>query len=97
MKKTLTVVGGFLLALSASAGVASAAVSAQDVQQMISDQLAPKLGVAPSVVCPGDLATDMGASVTCQVTAGGETHAVTVTVSSVAPSGEIGVSLQVAQ
>lgn len=96
MKKTLTVVGGLLIAFSASAGVASAAVSAADVQQMITDQLTPKLGVAPdSVVCPTDLATDMGASVTCQVTAGGETHGVTVTVSSLAPTGEIGVSMQV--
>ena len=84
MKKTLTVVGGFLLAFSAGSGVASAAVSAGDVQQMIIDQLTPQLGVAPdSVICPGDLATDPGASITCQATAGGETHPVTVTVASV--------------
>jgi hypothetical protein len=84
MKKTLSVVGGILLAFSASAGVASAAVSAQDVQQMIIDQLTPQLGVAPdSVNCPGDLASDVGSAITCQVSAGGETHPVTVTVASV--------------
>ena len=67
MKKTLTVVGGVLLAFGAGSGVASAAVSAGDVQQMIIDQLTPQLGVAPdSVICPGDLATDPGAPITCQ-------------------------------
>ncbi len=96
MKKTLTMVGGLLLAFSAGAAVASAAVSAQDVQEMISDQLTPNLGIGPdSVVCPGDLATDLGASITCQVTAGGETHGVTVTVSST-DGAAVGVSMQVA-
>jgi hypothetical protein len=95
MNKTLTVVGGFLIALSASAGVASAAVSPQDVQQMIIDQMTPQLGVAPdSVNCPGELATDVGASVTCQVSAGGQTHPVTVTVASV-DGGALGVTLAV--
>ena len=93
MKKTLTVAGGFLLAFTAGAGVASAAVSPQDVQQMIIDQMTPQLGVAPdSVNCPGELATDVGASVTCQVTAAGQTHPVTVTVTSV-DGGALGVTL----
>ena len=96
MKKTLTVVGGVLLAFSASAGVASAAVSAQDVQQMIIDQLTPKLGVAPdSVSCPGDLASDVGAAITCQVSAGGQTHPVTVTVAS-SDGAALNVTIQVA-
>jgi hypothetical protein len=95
MNKTLTVVGGFLIAFSASVGVASAAVSPQDVQQMIIDQMTPQLGVAPdSVNCPGELATDVGASVTCQVSAGGQTHPVTVTVASV-DGGALGVTLAV--
>lgn len=95
MKKTLTVVGGLLLALSAGAGVASASVSAQQVQQMISDQLAQQTGLSPdSVVCPGELATEVGASVTCQATAGGETHPITVTVAS-ADNGQLGITLQV--
>lgn len=96
MKKTLTIVGGLLIALSAGTGVASASVSAGDVQQMITDQLTPKLGVAPdSVVCPGDLPTDVGASITCQVSAGGETHGVNVSVASVDPNGQVGISMQV--
>lgn len=97
MKKTLIVLGGLFLTLGAGAGVASAAIGALEVQQMISEQLAPELGGPPdSVVCPGDLATDPGASITCQVTAGGETHPVTVTVGSVDPNGAINLSLQVA-
>ena len=93
MTKTLTVVGGLLLALNAGTGVASAAVSPQDVQQMIIDQMTPQLGAAPdSVICPGELATDVGASVTCQVTAAGQTHPVTVTVTSV-EGGALGVTL----
>jgi hypothetical protein len=98
MKKTLTTVGGLLLALSAGAGLASADVSVGDVQKMIIDQLTPKLGTAPdSVVCPGGLATNVGAAVTCQVTAGGETHPVTVAVASVDPSGALSFSMQVSR
>jgi len=92
-KKTLTVFGGLLLAFNAGAGVASAAVSPQDVQQMIIDQLTPQMGVAPdSVSCPAELSTDVGAAITCQVSAGGETHPVTVTVTSV-DGGALGVTL----
>ena len=62
---------------------------------MIIDQMTPQLGVAPdSVNCPGELATDVGASVTCQVSAGGQTHPVTVTVASV-DGGALGVTLAV--
>ena len=88
MKKTLAVIAGSLIALGAGAGVASAAVSAQEMEQMISDQLTPQLGEQPdSVVCPTDLETDLGASVTCEVTAGGETHGVMVTVAAVDDAG----------
>lgn len=83
MKKTLTLVAASLLALMASAGIASAAVSAQELQDMISAQLA-QAGRAPdSVSCPGELATEVGAATTCQVTVGGQTHALTIAVSSV--------------
>jgi len=96
MKKTLAVIAGSLIALGAGSGIASADVSAQEMQQMISDQLAPQIGAQPdSVVCPGDLATDVGASVTCQVTAAGETHSVTVTVAS-ADDGGVQFSMQIA-
>ena len=97
MKKTLAVIAASLIALTASEGNASAAVSAEEMQQMISDQLTPQLGVRPdSVACPGELATDLGAAVTCQVTAGGDIHPVTVRVASVDGDG-VNLSLQVDQ
>ena len=84
MKKTLALAAGSVLALSVGAGIASASVSAADLQQMISTQLAAQAGSPPdSVVCPGDLATDPGASITCSVTKDAETRAVTVSVASV--------------
>ena len=95
MKKTLMVFGGLLLGLSAGAGVASASVSVQDVQQIISDQFVQKTGQSPdSVVCPGELATDVGAAITCQVTGGGETHPVNLTVTS-ADNGQLTFTMQV--
>lgn len=93
-KPLALLVAGVACAFSAGTGIAAANVSAQDVQQMISDQLAPKLGVTPdSVACPGDLATDVGAALTCQVTVGGETHAVRISVAEVDPAGRISVSI----
>ena len=84
MKKTFAVAGALLLALSAGSGVASAAVSASDLQMMISSQLAAQLGSPPdSVTCPGELKTEPGAAITCQVSARGETRGITVTVASV--------------
>lgn len=99
MTKTLALFAGSLVALSAGAGIASASVSAADVQQMISSQLAAQAGSAPqSVICPADLATDVGASVTCEVTAPtGETRGVTVTVASVGADGAVNFSMQLAR
>lgn len=97
MKKTLAVAAGSLLALSVGAGIASASVSAADLQQMISSQLAGQAGSAPdSVSCPGDLATDPGASITCAVTKNGETRGVTVSVASV-NNGQVQFSMKLAQ
>ena len=98
MKKILTIAGGLLSAVTVGAGVASADIGAQDVQQMISDRLTPELGVAPdSVVCPSGLVADVGSTVTCQVTAGGETHPVTVSVAAVDPNGQMSLAVQVAR
>jgi hypothetical protein len=97
MKKTLAVAAGSFLALSTGAGVASASVTAADLQQMISSQLASQNGSAPdSVVCPGDLATDVGASVTCAVSKGPETRGVTVSVVSVVGA-QVQFSMKMAQ
>lgn len=103
MKKTLatatgSLAAGSVLALSVGAGIASASVNAADLQQMISSQLAAQAGSPPdSVVCPGDLATDPGASITCAVSKNGETRGVTVSVASVDPSGQVQFSMKLAQ
>ncbi len=98
MKKTLALAAGSVLALSMGAGIASASVSAAELQQMISSQLAAQAGSPPdSVVCPGDLATDAGASITCAVTKGDETRGVTVSVASVDPTGQVQFSMKLAQ
>jgi hypothetical protein len=83
MKKTLVLAAGTLLALSAGAGAASASVTAADLQQWLSSQLAAQADSPPdSVACPGDLDATVGASITCAVTRGDETRGVTVTVTS---------------
>lgn len=98
MKKTLALAAGSLLALSAGAGIASAAVTAADLQQMISSQLGAQAGSPPdAVVCPGDLATDVGASITCAVTKDGETRGVTLSVVSVEDNGKVQFNMQLAQ
>jgi len=97
MKKTLAAAAGSLLALSVGAGIASASVTAADLQQMISSQLTSQAGSPPdSVVCPGDLATDVGASITCAVTKGPETRGVTVSVVSV-DGGQVQFNMKLAQ
>lgn len=97
MKTFLASAAGCLLALSAGAGIASASVSAAELQQMISSQFASQGGTTPdSVDCPGDLATDLGASVTCAVTIAGDTRGVTITVASV-DNGQVGLSMQLAR
>lgn len=97
MKKTLALVAGSLLALVAGAGIASASVSAADLQQMISSQLTDQAGSPPdSVVCPGDLDTAVGASITCAVTKSDETRGVTVTVASL-DNGELQLSMELAR
>lgn len=97
MKTPLALAAGSLLALSAGAGIASASVSAADLQQMISSQLSSQAGSGPATVnCPGDLDTDIGASITCAVTMGGETRGVTITVASI-ENGQVGLSMALAE
>jgi hypothetical protein len=78
------------------AGIASASVSAADLQQMITAQLAQAGSAPDSVVCPGDLATDPGASVNCAVTKDDETRGVTVSVVSM-DNGQAQLSLTLAR
>ena len=96
MKKTLALVAGSVLALSAGAGIASASVSAVELQDMLSSQMA-QAGTTPDAVsCPDGLAPELGAAVTCAVTMGGETRGVTITVASV-DNGQISLSMSLAQ
>ena len=97
MRWILALTAGSLLALSAGAGVASASVSAAELQQMITSELAGQVGAVPVAAdCPGDLATDVGSSITCAVTIGDETRGVTITVAS-AENGQLGLSMQPAK
>ena len=97
MGKILVALAGSLIALGAGAGIASASVSAPELQQMISSQLAVQGGTAPDVVdCPGELTTDIGSSITCAVTFGDETRGVTVTVVSV-DNGQLNFSMKLAR
>ena len=96
MRKTLAAAGS-LIALSAGAGIASAAMSAAEVQEMISSQLTAQAGTPPVAVdCPGELATDIGSEITCAVTFGDETRGVTITVVSV-DNGQLNFSMRLAQ
>ena len=97
MRKILVPLAASLLALSAGAGIASASMSAAEVQEMISSQLASQAGLPPAAVnCPGELATDIGSSITCAVTMGDETRGVTITVVSV-DNGQLNFSMTLAR
>jgi hypothetical protein len=97
MKKTLALVAGSVLALSAGPGIATASVGAAELQEMISSQFASQGGLVPDAVsCPGGLAPELGASVTCAVTMSGETRGITITVASV-DNGKVSLSMGLAQ
>lgn len=97
MRRLLAAAAGSFIAVSAGAGIASAAVSAAELQDMISNQMASQGGSPPdSVVCPDDLSPDLGAAVTCAVTKNGETRGVTITVASV-ENGQVGLSMALAR
>jgi hypothetical protein len=90
-------VAGFVVALGAGAGPASASVGAEELQQMISSQLAAQGGTAPTAVeCPGELGSDIGSSITCAVTIGDDTRGVTITVVSV-DNGQLNLSMKLAR
>lgn len=83
MKKSVwLLVGGAVMAGLTACG--SASVPAVDVQNQISEQLAAQVGQAPdSVTCPGDLPAEVGATMTCELTAGTDELPVMVTVTAV--------------
>ncbi len=63
---------------------------------MISSQMAQAGSPPDAVDCPGDLAPELGAAVTCAVTMRGETRGVTITVASV-ENGQVGLNMSLAQ
>lgn len=71
-----------LLALSACGG--SKAVAQSDVEGQASEQLAAQVGQKPDKIeCPGDLKAEVDTTMRCELTAGGDSIGLTVTVTSV--------------
>lgn len=68
MRKTLTVLGaaGLLLLAGCSTGVAQS-----DVEEMIADELEQQIGARPNIACPDDLEGEVGAEMTCVLSADG--------------------------
>lgn len=97
MKTLLALAAAPALALTVGTGIATASVSATELQEMISSQLASQAGTPPDAVnCPSDLDPTLGSSVTCAVSLGDQTQGVTVTVESV-DDGQVGLSMKLAQ
>ncbi len=60
------------------------ALAQADVEQQVSDQLAAQVGQTPDdITCPGDLPAEVGATMTCLLTAGTDTIDVYLTVTTV--------------
>ena len=66
------------------AGCGAAAVDQKQVETRISDQLEKQGGQRPdSVTCPDDLTAEKGATMRCELSAGGETLGVSTKVTEV--------------
>lgn len=62
----------------------SSTVEADDVEAQVSEALAAEVGEAPDgVSCPGDLEAEVGATIRCELEAGGLTYGVTVRVTGI--------------
>ncbi|MBR8741006.1 DUF4333 domain-containing protein [Nocardiopsis sp. MG754419] len=80
---SLTVLLATGCSFSASIG-GDSAVGADDVAEQATAVLTEQVGQAPDdLTCPEDLPAEVGASIRCELTAGGETLGVTVTTTSV--------------
>ena len=65
-------------------GSGAPALAQADVEQQVSDQLAAQVGQTPDdITCPGDLPAEVGATMTCLLTAGTDTIDVYLTVTTV--------------
>lgn len=82
--RTAIACGLGLAALPLLAACGAGSVPASDVEEQISTVLEQEVGQAPDdVTCPDDLPGEVGAEMSCELSAGGQTIGVTVTVSSV--------------
>lgn len=89
-------IAGLGAAMLALAGCGPNAVDHDDLAQVVSDRLAQQVGRQPdSVTCPKDLPAEVGSSIRCTLTEGGQSLDVTVTVTSVAD--EVRFSIEVAE
>jgi hypothetical protein len=71
-------------ALTLLTGCGAGAVTQSDVEDKIASQLTEQVGQAPdSVVCPGDLAAEVGKTMECTMTVGADELPVTVNVTKV--------------
>lgn len=72
------------------------AVAQADVEQQVSDELAAQVGQTPDdITCPGDLPAEVGATMTCLLTAGTDTIDVYLTVTTVDGT-DVGYDIKVA-
>lgn len=76
-----------LAGCSGSVSVGGGSVDQADLEQQVSDQLEAQVGQAPDdVSCPGDLDAEVGTTMRCTLTAGGEEIGLTVEVTEVKDS-----------
>lgn len=84
MRRPATLALFLSLAAATLAGCSAGAMSQADVEDQISTQLTAQIGQTPDdVKCPGDLKAEVGASMTCVLTAGTDTVDVDVKVTEV--------------
>ncbi|WP_017595962.1 DUF4333 domain-containing protein [Nocardiopsis potens] len=80
---------------ASDAGGGAGAVPADEVAQQAATVLEEQVGQAPDdLTCPEDLPAEVGASIRCELTAGGDTLGVTVTATSV-DGGDVGFDVKV--
>ena len=82
-RTALTAVAAATLLL-AGCGSGTKAVSQEQVESRVSEQLTKQVGQKPDTIsCPGDLKAEKGTTMRCKLTAGSDTLGLTVTVTSV--------------
>lgn len=84
LRTTLTVAAVVLTGAAMASCSSSDSVSKSDVEKQVSAELADQVGQAPDdVTCPGDLAVEVGTTMTCVLTDGSTTVDVALVVTKV--------------